>query len=618
MTTPTTNEPAAFRGEDQVPDDALAPPAPADPPALTVEGIIHDANRAVSEFPQLVRHALELEHRCKALQEHLASARDLASDVEVVTFDGQVGIVGLDELQEHLAAASPRVEPPPPPARADPNETATTDPFRGVPHRVAARLTALLEAHRDLVLLCEPPGCSPAEFDAASAKRDAAVKGLLPFLHPPAAHLDLLAEVWFRFAIHSDHPPGQTSALRARMTEREALEKVAAALVAAGRLVPVTIGAPGWFRSAAPAASPTGDPPRGLPTPREAGYREALRMIAGGFVFASEAPAFADRALRNVEALAAEVAAPAPSAEPPKIVRDLSTPERREFWARSEESAREVETWPDWKRAGINVATERAATETREREGCPHRSRTPIGGQRDRCLDCGATIPAASSDGPRPPTRAEQMAREGLRGLQMDAPLPPPLGTPSLREQLAAAAAPGSDARGFPDGTLVVCELCPTPHPKGDDGRPCRFPKVAGPAPSTAHRIAWQCSGPAPSRRTRSSGSCQRRRTPRPQPPPRHSRMAIRIRRSRGRSRTQAASPTTNHVKLEEVRERDRARLFMSVLLLREGPRHTRTPMVERRPQEVIPAQVPPHPGSVHDCSRHRRGGPPEDAAHRQ
>lgn len=38
------------------------------------------------------------------------------------------------------------------------------------------------------------------------------------------------------------------------------------------------------------------------------------------------------------------------------IYRDLSTPEKRAFWARCEASAAEVKTWPDWKRAGINVA----------------------------------------------------------------------------------------------------------------------------------------------------------------------------------------------------------------------------------------------------------------------
>ena len=43
-----------------------------------------------------------------------------------------------------------------------------------------------------------------------------------------------------------------------------------------------------------------------------------------------------------------------------KIVRNLSTPESRAFWATAEESAREVQTWPDWKRAGINVASLRS------------------------------------------------------------------------------------------------------------------------------------------------------------------------------------------------------------------------------------------------------------------
>ncbi len=42
-----------------------------------------------------------------------------------------------------------------------------------------------------------------------------------------------------------------------------------------------------------------------------------------------------------------------------KIVRNLATPKARAFWASAEESAREVESWPDWKRAGINVRQQR-------------------------------------------------------------------------------------------------------------------------------------------------------------------------------------------------------------------------------------------------------------------
>ena len=39
--------------------------------------------------------------------------------------------------------------------------------------------------------------------------------------------------------------------------------------------------------------------------------------------------------------------------------RNLSTPESRAFWAGVERIAREVATWPPWKRAGINVAATR-------------------------------------------------------------------------------------------------------------------------------------------------------------------------------------------------------------------------------------------------------------------
>lgn len=39
-----------------------------------------------------------------------------------------------------------------------------------------------------------------------------------------------------------------------------------------------------------------------------------------------------------------------------KIIRNLSTPEAREWWRTAEEAAAVVATWPDWKRAGINTA----------------------------------------------------------------------------------------------------------------------------------------------------------------------------------------------------------------------------------------------------------------------
>lgn len=43
----------------------------------------------------------------------------------------------------------------------------------------------------------------------------------------------------------------------------------------------------------------------------------------------------------------------------PKLTRNLSTPETREFWATAERASAEVATWPAWKRAGINVSDRR-------------------------------------------------------------------------------------------------------------------------------------------------------------------------------------------------------------------------------------------------------------------
>jgi hypothetical protein len=42
-----------------------------------------------------------------------------------------------------------------------------------------------------------------------------------------------------------------------------------------------------------------------------------------------------------------------------KLIRNTSTPEGKAFWEGVEKSAAEVRTWPDWKRAGINVAERR-------------------------------------------------------------------------------------------------------------------------------------------------------------------------------------------------------------------------------------------------------------------
>jgi hypothetical protein len=42
-----------------------------------------------------------------------------------------------------------------------------------------------------------------------------------------------------------------------------------------------------------------------------------------------------------------------------KVKRNLDTEESREFWKLADETAAQVRAWPAWKRAGINVATER-------------------------------------------------------------------------------------------------------------------------------------------------------------------------------------------------------------------------------------------------------------------
>jgi hypothetical protein len=44
-----------------------------------------------------------------------------------------------------------------------------------------------------------------------------------------------------------------------------------------------------------------------------------------------------------------------------KPVRDVSTPDNQIYWENAKATAAEVAAWPSWKRAGINVATERSA-----------------------------------------------------------------------------------------------------------------------------------------------------------------------------------------------------------------------------------------------------------------
>lgn len=43
-----------------------------------------------------------------------------------------------------------------------------------------------------------------------------------------------------------------------------------------------------------------------------------------------------------------------------KLKRNLESQESRDFWRLADETAAQVRTWPAWRRAGINVATERS------------------------------------------------------------------------------------------------------------------------------------------------------------------------------------------------------------------------------------------------------------------
>jgi hypothetical protein len=52
-----------------------------------------------------------------------------------------------------------------------------------------------------------------------------------------------------------------------------------------------------------------------------------------------------------------------------KIVREMSTTESQRFWETAERAAAEVQQWPDWKRAGINVA--QVLEEPRQLPTCP-------------------------------------------------------------------------------------------------------------------------------------------------------------------------------------------------------------------------------------------------------
>lgn len=88
------------------------------------------------------------------------------------------------------------------------------------------------------------------------------------------------------------------------------------------------------------------------------------------------APEEAARRVKGAASFVAKMAEPK-QAEP--VQRDESTPEGKAFWAAAKAAAQSVATWPDWKRAGVNVATERSEpTELINRMwGCDPGARDP-------------------------------------------------------------------------------------------------------------------------------------------------------------------------------------------------------------------------------------------------
>ncbi len=57
-----------------------------------------------------------------------------------------------------------------------------------------------------------------------------------------------------------------------------------------------------------------------------------------------------------------------------KVTRNMSTQASRDFWKLAEETAEKVQSWPAWKRAGINVATERTPMKVESGGGADHGS----------------------------------------------------------------------------------------------------------------------------------------------------------------------------------------------------------------------------------------------------
>ncbi len=62
-----------------------------------------------------------------------------------------------------------------------------------------------------------------------------------------------------------------------------------------------------------------------------------------------------DKLSKAIEHMEKQAEAIQELSEPVKIVRDTSTAESKKFWEAAQAAAVEVQGWPDWRRAGINV-----------------------------------------------------------------------------------------------------------------------------------------------------------------------------------------------------------------------------------------------------------------------
>lgn len=97
------------------------------------------------------------------------------------------------------------------------------------------------------------------------------------------------------------------------------------------------------------------------------------------------------------------------------IRRNMSTPANRAFWKDVEKVAAEVRSWPDWKRAGINVTDRRIEVE-------PNRPRPPMCPKcpdaQTRGVKCSCGMPIASDWQMRDRMRSTGTAESAALAIQ--------------------------------------------------------------------------------------------------------------------------------------------------------------------------------------------------------